>query len=225
MKSYAREDEWVESPGGMVFSPECSRTVKLLAQIEYASFVSMNWYPSVNPSAGLHLEIHIQIAVPSEQGLPTFVPPPFFAFFGCLSVSLCGNEHFTPNLQPCLLICNFDTREGAMNHAMDLCNFPRGHLCTVSGALVRMDCSLWAACLSMKFSHRCSSAILEWERKNGLHVYCDRGESCKHLPLYTSLLLSTDSNLPCVLSTLTDFSVLLLSPVFLSWFFRFWPRN
>ena len=43
----------------------------LLAQIEYASFVSMNWYPSVNPS-GLHLEIRIHIAVPSEQGLPTF---------------------------------------------------------------------------------------------------------------------------------------------------------
>ena len=99
-----------------------------------------------------------------------------------------------------------------MNHAMDLCNFPRGHLCTLSGALTRMDCSLLAACLSMKCSHRYSSAILEWERKNGhqLHVCCDRGENCKHLPLYTSLLLSTDSNLPCVLSTLTDFSVLLL---------------
>ena len=191
----------------------------LLAQIEYASFVSMNWYLSVNPS-GLHLEIHIQIAV----GLPLLFPPPFFAFFGCPSRGAGTNTL----RQTCslLVICNFDTREGAINHAMDLCNFPRGHLRTVSGALTRMDCSLWAACLSMKFSHRCSSAILEWERKNGLHVYCDRGESCKHLLLYTSLLLSTDSNLPCVLSTLTDFSVLLiLTGVFVMVLSFSGPRN
>ena len=104
MKSYAREDEWVESPRGMVFSPECSRTVKLLAQIEYASFVSMNWYPSVNASAGLHLEIHIQIAVPSEQGLPTFfLLPSLLSSVVCLVVR---DRTLYAKLAACLLFVN-----------------------------------------------------------------------------------------------------------------------
>ena len=49
--------------------------------------------------------------------------------------------------------------------------------------------------LSKKISHRFSSAILSWERKNGylLFAYSSRGENCERLSLYTSHLFSTDS--------------------------------
>ena len=61
------------------------------------------------------------------------------------------------------------------------------------------------------FSHRFSSAILSWDRRNGylLHSYWSPGENCKLLLLYTFLVLSTN------LLLVTSASVI----------FCFWPQN
>ena len=96
----------------------------------------MNWCPSVRstwPSAAPHLEIHIPIASQSEL-LRHFL----FLHHSSLSSAVCQSPCVWTNTSPqtCSLpvMCNFDTREGAVNRTMDPCNFLYGNLCAGSGS-------------------------------------------------------------------------------------------
>ena len=73
------------------------------------------------------------------------------------------------------------TRDGAMNHTMDSCSFHQGTLSTASGEFSRMDCSLWAACLSVIFLR--SFFVRDVELGQEKTVTCSNpGENCKHRP-------------------------------------------
>ena len=122
--------------------------------------------------------------------------------------------------------CNFGTREDARNHTTDCANSFEEILTRLVEPFYLIDCSLWEACLPKNVSHRCLSAILEWE---WISAYCSLRllSSWRKLPASPSvhmLLLSTDSTLFPFNVDGFSFASALCRCSFHGCF-RFWPQN
>ena len=138
----------------------------LLAEIVHALSFSTNWCPPVKSNwfpAAPHLETHILNFFTIRTGQLTFSST-LLLLSSAVCLSPCERTSTSRHTYSLTSICNFATWEYATRHPE------------------RPDHFLWAACLSKKCSHRCSSAALEWETQNGhlLHVSF-RGENCEHL--------------------------------------------
>ena len=114
---------------------------------------------------------------------------------GFSSTWRCAYEHFSPNLQP-LLVLWTSILEGATFHRMNWCNFLWSNPCTAIEAFYHWDSFLWDFRFSMFFFH--SAAWKKSETDSAvsfLHAYWYRGGNCNCLLFSTARWFSIANNL------------------------------